>query len=73
MFSNSVLHLTQEDLVHQLHEKGMSAVAIHIKLVQDFGPLAIGYSRITKIARRTSWTDNSPAGPERPPINYFTN
>jgi hypothetical protein len=65
--------MAQEDLVHQLDEKRMSAVAIHMRLVDIFGPLAIGYSTVTKIARRTSWTDNSPVGPERPPINYLTN
>jgi hypothetical protein len=44
----------------------MSAVAIHTRLVQFFGTFAMRYLTVTKIARRTSWTENSPAGPERP-------
>jgi hypothetical protein len=63
--------MTQEDLVHQIHEEGTSAVAIHTRLVEVFDPLAIGYWTVTKIARRTSWTDNSPAGPERPSNKLF--
>jgi hypothetical protein len=40
-FLNSIPHMTQEDLVCQLHEEGMSAVAIHMRLVGVFGSLAI--------------------------------
>jgi hypothetical protein len=57
--------MTQEDLVLQLHEEGISAVAIHMRLFDVFGPLAIGYSSVTKITKRTSWMANSPARPGR--------
>jgi hypothetical protein len=49
----------------------MSAFAIHTRLVEVFGPLAMRCSTVTKIARRTSWTENSPAGPERPTNQLF--
>jgi hypothetical protein len=55
--------MTQEDLVHQLHEEGMSAIAIHMRFVEIFSLLAIAYSTVIKIARRTSWIDNSPTTP----------
>jgi hypothetical protein len=58
--------MTQEDLVLQLHEERMSAVVIHTRLVEIFGPLALAYSSVTRIARSARWTDNSLVRPGRP-------
>jgi hypothetical protein len=43
--------MRQEDLVFQLHEEGILSVEIHTKLVDIFGPLALAYSLVTRIAR----------------------
>jgi hypothetical protein len=51
--------MMQEDLVLQLHKQGMSAVAIHTRLVDVFGHLAMAYSSATRIAGSESWTGNS--------------
>jgi hypothetical protein len=63
--------MMQEDLLLQLNEEGISAVAIHMRLVDVFGLLAIGYFSVTKITRRTSWTANSPANPGRSRTEQF--
>jgi hypothetical protein len=65
-FRNSFSHMTLEDLVAQLHEQGISAVTIHTRLVEIFGPLAIAYWSVTWIARSASWTGNSSARSGRP-------
>jgi hypothetical protein len=39
--------MTQEDLILQLHEEEMSAVAIHTRLVEVFGPFALTYPSVT--------------------------
>jgi hypothetical protein len=46
--------MMQEDLVLQLHEEGMSTLAIYMRLVDVFGSLAIEYSSVTEITRRMS-------------------
>jgi hypothetical protein len=46
--------MTQEDLVVQLHEEGISAAAIHTRLVEILGSLALAYSSVTRIARSAS-------------------
>jgi hypothetical protein len=55
--------MTQEDLVLQLDEEGMSAIAIHTRLVDVFVSLALTYLWVMRIARTASWSDNSPASP----------
>jgi hypothetical protein len=63
--------MKQQDLVFELYEQGMSAFAIHIKLVDIFGPLAMAYSSVTRMARSASWTGNSSAKPGRSPNEEF--
>jgi hypothetical protein len=48
--------MSQEDLVLSLHEEGLTAKKIHEQLVEIFGPLAMSYSIVTRIIRKTSWT-----------------
>jgi hypothetical protein len=63
--------MMQEDLVLQLHEQGIVSVAIHMRFVEVFGPLAIAYSSVTRIARSASWTGNSSARPGMPANEQF--
>jgi hypothetical protein len=63
--------MAQQDLVLQLHEERISAVAIHTRLVGVFGPLGFAYSSVTSIVRSTSWTDNCPARQGTPPNEVF--
>jgi hypothetical protein len=49
----------------------MSAIAIHTRLVLIFGPLALTYLSVTRIARSASRTDNSQARPGRPLNEQF--
>jgi hypothetical protein len=63
--------MTQQDLVLQLHEEGISAVAIHIRLVEVFGLLALVYLSMTRIVSGTSWTGNCPARQGRPSNEVF--
>jgi hypothetical protein len=63
--------MTQQDLVLQLHEEMISAIAIHTRLVEVFGPLALAYLSVTRIVRSTSWTDNCPARQGMPPNEVF--
>jgi hypothetical protein len=70
-FSNPFSEMTQQDLVLQLHEEWISAVAIRTRLVEVFGLLAFAYSSVTRIVRSMSWTDNCPARQGRPPNEIF--
>jgi hypothetical protein len=65
--------MMQEDLVLQLCEKRMLAIAMHTRLVEVFGLLAMVYSSVTRIARSASWTGNSSARPGRAQTNNSTN
>jgi hypothetical protein len=51
--------------------EGMSAVAIHMRLVEVFGSIAIAYSSVTQISRSASCTCNFSAGPRRPANQQF--
>jgi hypothetical protein len=65
--------MTQKDLVLQLYEEEMPVRAIHTRLVEIFGPLAVAYFSVTRIARSASWTGNYSARAGRSPVNNSTN
>jgi hypothetical protein len=65
--------MTQEDLVLQLHEEGMSAIAIHTRLVEIFDPAAFAYSSVKRITRSASWTSNPSARSGMLSMNNSTN
>jgi transposase len=45
--------MSQKDLILSLREKGLTAKQIYKRLVEIFGLLAIAYSTVTKIQRKT--------------------
>jgi hypothetical protein len=45
--------MSQKDLVLSLHKEGLMAKAIHERLVELFGLLAMPYSTITRTLRET--------------------
>jgi hypothetical protein len=48
--------MSQKDLVLSLRKEGMTVEAIHERLVEIFGLLAMPYSTITRIFREICWT-----------------
>jgi hypothetical protein len=48
--------MSQKDLILSLYKEGVMAKAIHERLVEIFGPLAIPYSTVTRIFRKTCRT-----------------
>jgi transposase len=57
--------MSQEDLVLSLHEEGLTEQQIHERLVEIFGPLAMPYSIVARIIRKTSCTPS-----EEPSQNF---
>jgi hypothetical protein len=47
--------MSQKDLILSLHKESLTAKAIHERLVEIFGPLAMPHSTITKTFRETCW------------------
>jgi hypothetical protein len=50
--------MSQKDLILSLREKGLTAKQIYERLVEIFGLLAIVYSTVTKIIRKTCWASS---------------
>jgi histone-lysine N-methyltransferase SETMAR len=48
--------MSQKDLVLSLHKEGLTAKAMHERLVEIFGPLAMPYSTVTRTFKETCWT-----------------
>jgi hypothetical protein len=54
MLMDSILWMSQHDLVLILHEDSLPTIMTHTKLVEAFGFLIILYTTVTKIIRQMS-------------------
>jgi transposase len=48
--------MNQKDLILSLHKESLTAKAIHERLVEIFGQLAMPYSTVTRTFKETCWT-----------------
>jgi hypothetical protein len=48
--------MSQKNLVLSLHDEDLTAKAIHERLVEIFGSLAMPHSTVTRTFRETCWT-----------------